>query len=541
MSHAKNQPGPPHFRVGDKVRVQYGVIVPDFPEIPLGGWTGTVTEVEQTDDQITYEIEWDQRTLRGMHPVYRKRCERDGFEMESMWLGEEDIERDDGTPVPIEQPTQIKTPPLSEKDQDDRVRMALGLTHDDPLPEISLQTLLTYHSYLKANLKFPFNAYCGEEDVGPFSRKRATMTMTGLLDPMRDELGVEDGLVCRGRRRGEEVEVQLAEIEVGKKNPNHKLISDYAYWFHNWPCRDESAIDREDDGQDVGSEFRPPGMLIFAKTILLCVVGGAILGATIGAVLKTFNGARLTAMIGGTPLGMIGALVLGRYGIIAGAVNRLRFGAFFGAVLGSVGGGLVGVIAGLTVLAVPWSLLGLITGMFLGPYLLPQKQRRLVSFRAAFFGTCIGLLISAFRHDQVLATAGAVPGAITGLVSATVLFLLFIGAVYLIPRTPMEYDDVDELSRKVKMAKTPDRAILSHLVDAHDRILEDSLGLGDPEFHEIEDQLYEAIVGSPYRAVIKNRNIYIPDFNGPPGEVIVVDPAEPEDVDDPNVLNLDQD
>ena len=43
-----------------------------------------------------------------------------------MGLGEEDIEPDDGTPVPIEQPTEIKTPPLSEKDQDDRVRMVLG-------------------------------------------------------------------------------------------------------------------------------------------------------------------------------------------------------------------------------------------------------------------------------------------------------------------------------------------------------------------------------------------------------------------------------
>ena len=64
--------------------------------------------------------------------------------------------------------------------------------------------------------------------------------------------------------------------------------------------------------------------------------------------------------------------------------------------------------------------------------------------------------------------------------------------------------------------------------------------MGDPEFHEIEDQLYEAIVESPYRAVIKNGNIYIPDFNGSPGEVIVVDPAETEDLDDPTVLNLDE-
>ena len=449
MSQPKDKSGSPHFRVGDKVRVKSSVIDPDFPDIPLGGWTGTVTEVEQEDDQINYEIKWNKKTLNGMHSVYRKRCERDGFEMDTMWLGEKDIEPDDGTPVPIEQPTQIKTPPLSEKDQDDRVRMALGLTHDDPLPEISLETLLTYHRYLKAKLKFPFKAYCGEEDVGPFSRKRATMTITGLLGPMREGLSVEDGLFCKGRGRGDKIEVPLAEIEVGKNNPNFKLISDYAYWFHNWPCQDESEIDREDDSQDIGSEFRPPGMLIFAKTILLCVVGGAILGATIGAALKTFNGAGLAALIGGIPLAMIGALVLGRYGIIAGAVNRLRFGAFFGAVLGSVCGGLVGVIAGLTVLALPWSFLGLITGMFSGPYLLPQEQRRLVSFRAAFFGTCIGLLISAFRHDQVRATSGAVLGAITGLVAAIVLFLLFMGAVYLIPRMPMVYDEEDELFDRV--------------------------------------------------------------------------------------------
>ena len=90
------------------------------------------------------------------------------------------------------------------------------------------------------------------------------------------------------------------------------------------------------------------------------------------------------------------------------------------------------------------------------------------------------------------------------------------------------------------MPKSTDRAKLSRLVDAYDRILEDSLGLGDPEFHEIEDQLFDAIVDSRYRAVIKNGNIYIPDPNGLPGEIIVVDPAEPEDLDDPRVLNLDK-
>ena len=72
-----------------------------------------------------------------------------------MWLGDEDLEPDDGTPVPIEQPTTIVTKPLSEKDQDDRVRMALGLTHDDPLPDVSRKTLLAYHRYLKDRSEVP--------------------------------------------------------------------------------------------------------------------------------------------------------------------------------------------------------------------------------------------------------------------------------------------------------------------------------------------------------------------------------------------------
>ena len=90
------------------------------------------------------------------------------------------------------------------------------------------------------------------------------------------------------------------------------------------------------------------------------------------------------------------------------------------------------------------------------------------------------------------------------------------------------------------MAKSADRAELSRLVDEYDQIAEESLGMGDPEFHEIEDQLFDAIVDSPYRAVIKNGDIYLPDPNGHPGELILVDPAEPEDVDDPGVLNLDK-
>jgi hypothetical protein len=89
------------------------------------------------------------------------------------------------------------------------------------------------------------------------------------------------------------------------------------------------------------------------------------------------------------------------------------------------------------------------------------------------------------------------------------------------------------------MGKGPDRAMLSRLVEAYDQIADVSLGMGDPNFHEIEGQLFDAIDDSGYRAVIKDGNIYLLDPNGYPGENVLVDPAESEDLADTTVLNLD--
>jgi hypothetical protein len=233
MARPKKLLTPPRFEPGNKVRVKPGISDPDFPDIPLGGWSGTVTEVEQTDNQITYEIRWDKRTLGGMPPVYRKRCERDGLDLEMMWLGEEDVEPDDGTLVPIEQPTEIKTPPLSENDQDDRVRLVFGLTHDDPLPNVCFETLMTYYRYLAANLKYPFyTSYWAKS--GAFSSKKVMVPITRLDAPVAEEFDEDCPLYGIGIDQDEEIEFPLETIELNKKDPNYRLISDYAYWSENF-------------------------------------------------------------------------------------------------------------------------------------------------------------------------------------------------------------------------------------------------------------------------------------------------------------------
>ena len=223
----------PRFTVGDKVRVKSGVSDPDFPDMPLGGWTGTLTEIIEHKGQYTCVFELDDRTLASLHPVYRKRCERDGLDFETMGLTEGELEPDDGTPVVIEQPTEIKTPQLSEKDRDDRIRVVFGLTHDDPLPLVSPETLTTYCGYLTTNLKLPIITSCWEKS-STFTSKKISVSITKLEAPVEEEFDEECGLFGIAATKEGEIEIPLESLDLKKQDPNYRLISDYTYWSQTW-------------------------------------------------------------------------------------------------------------------------------------------------------------------------------------------------------------------------------------------------------------------------------------------------------------------
>jgi len=227
MSKTKS---PPTFSVDDAVRVKLGVTDSNFPDISLGGWAGTITEVQDGDPR-TYLIALNEQTLKSIHPIYQQRCERDGLEADQLWLFEEDLEPDRGDPVRIEQPTNIVTKPLSMDDQDDRVRSVFGLTSDDLLPESDDDALLAYYQHLAAHLSFPFEAKYSFK-TGPFQSKTYSLTILGLVD--RDDFRQDEyGLFCQARRDGERIELPLTEVEFVKRNPNRKLVEDYSYWFVN--------------------------------------------------------------------------------------------------------------------------------------------------------------------------------------------------------------------------------------------------------------------------------------------------------------------
>lgn len=85
----------PKFSVGTGVRVKTGVMDPDFPEMELGDWAGTVSQVE-TGKTTNYLIQWSPETLENAHPACRDHCQRQDMVSDKMWLLEEDLELDPG-------------------------------------------------------------------------------------------------------------------------------------------------------------------------------------------------------------------------------------------------------------------------------------------------------------------------------------------------------------------------------------------------------------------------------------------------------------
>src|SRR5579875_3964997 len=100
MARKKAESVPSRFQPGNKVWVKHGVRDPDFPDIPLGGWAGVVKEVHQAKGETTLLVVWDRATLKGMHPIYRKRCERDGLELGRCGWGRKTSNRMMAAPSP---------------------------------------------------------------------------------------------------------------------------------------------------------------------------------------------------------------------------------------------------------------------------------------------------------------------------------------------------------------------------------------------------------------------------------------------------------
>lgn len=60
----------PKLKPGTVVRVNDGESMPEFPDVNISGWTGTVLESRGRGDGLKYIIEWSQATLDQLPPEF---------------------------------------------------------------------------------------------------------------------------------------------------------------------------------------------------------------------------------------------------------------------------------------------------------------------------------------------------------------------------------------------------------------------------------------------------------------------------------------
>lgn len=237
------------FAEGDLVEVRPGIVHERYPDIPLGGWVGSIARIAWVTP-VGYEIRWTKPTLAESHSVYLRRCRRDGVAPEMYWVEADELtEAAHETPTAMEQPTKIITRPLSMEEPQDRIRMAFGLTSDDALPQPDEQTHRQLFEYLKARLTFPFNADCAEASLlGPETTE--AVRIIGFADPPVDP---SDGIVCVARQGKHESQVPLTKIRVPLDDPNFQHVADYLCWLWDRESEDFTEDDddfEEDDGLD---------------------------------------------------------------------------------------------------------------------------------------------------------------------------------------------------------------------------------------------------------------------------------------------------
>ena len=83
----------PVFSVGSLVRVRWGVRSNIYPDLPLGGWTGTVCGLEESLRLIRLNAD----TLAAIDDCLQKRFEG------GVWIRADQLEADPGEPLVLEQ------------------------------------------------------------------------------------------------------------------------------------------------------------------------------------------------------------------------------------------------------------------------------------------------------------------------------------------------------------------------------------------------------------------------------------------------------
>jgi hypothetical protein len=413
------------FRIGAAVRVKKGVKDPDFPDMPLGGWAGVVQDAKTEEDGPVFLVGWNAYTLAHMHPVYRRRCERDALEATSAWLGADELEPDTGGVPEMEQPTDIYPRPLDHSRQDDRLRAIFSLTSDDALPAVTDATLSAYHRHLTAHLALPLTVdYLPADTRVP--RNSLPLMLRELPPPKEGE--TDQGLLGLVEQGGQRQQLPLSDLEAADKTASWQLLADYAYWFTTF--RTSATLDGRQSEDD--SEAAATGLRTVVNAVSRCGLYGAAAGAAVGAVAATMEGVLFAMGVGAVTMAVVGYVAGTRYGFFFGKVHRINSGPILGGIFGMVAGAVAGVVAGPLVIAYFGTIVGSIAGALLGQLLRFIHKRLPGPTALGLAGAVLGAIVLAWMEDSERTLTGLMYGIAGGAAAGLVLSAGFFGALLLL-------------------------------------------------------------------------------------------------------------
>lgn len=436
------------FAVGDAVRVKRGVRDEDFPDIPLGGWAGTVREVNR---RAICTVRWSPETLKNVHPIYRKRCAIQGLDCEKYWIPQDELEPDPGGPLSIEQPTEITPRPLSAADEGDRVRMVFGLTSDDFLPRVSHKSLEVYYDYLKERLSFPFEARY--EEIEDFLRVRThVVTVTELDSDL--EWDEEEGILCEVRTAAGEDTMPLKDLTPRRSSgANYQLVQDYTAWFagelqeddeyfdddEDFADNDDREEDEDPDEEEVAAG-RMPTLLGVLWGVAEVFVFSACYGAMVGSAVLAMPWAKWGAGIGAGLWGLALAITERGWADRELAIIPPRLRKAIGVATGLVVGTIQGAFLGIAVVAFLGALGGLIAALMVRSLLGSQKRPRFSPLPGIlFYGPAAGIAAQAYYVRSSEAVVGLWNGAMVGVAGGLSCFVLLLLSILAIkPTAPVQ-------------------------------------------------------------------------------------------------------
>jgi hypothetical protein len=92
----------PQFAAKSLVRAKAVVTAPDHPDLPIGGWLGTVSQIRRG----MCLVHWNQATQEAVRPIHQQRLPQDDRKcLTAMWLPETALEGDPGEPLCIDRRT----------------------------------------------------------------------------------------------------------------------------------------------------------------------------------------------------------------------------------------------------------------------------------------------------------------------------------------------------------------------------------------------------------------------------------------------------